>query len=545
MILSSLLLLFVPSACVQDPYHRILRELDRSLDSRLIAQEVFEIKMDSLRRCIETSENDSVKWLLSNQAFEYYRYNNIDSAQHYVRKGYEISRKKPDPRLELMTELNEIRLLCNKNLAITAEQRFNSVDTSLLQDDLQLQCAYLSCGNTLYSSLIGDVSSKHGRIEEKDSAKLKYFRLKYHQCDSNSSRGARIYAQHLYDNGNYQECLETLFPHIHSTSDLRQKAAIAFYLSRAHAALGQRDSSKFWMAFSSLCDLKSGSREYLSLCKLATMLYEDGDLKRAERYITTCFTDYVVFSSDSKMFDTGQAQLVITKARKTADHETTTFLITALVILTFMLLTILFMFRLYSRQQCQLKKFHETIVHVNMKLNEANKALHETNLQLLETNRQLKEANCIKENYVFRYMELSSIYLGNLEKMRLSLRAIAKTEGADAVVKKLRTPFLLETEYQHFYRIFDETFLSMFPNFVKEVNTLLEDTNRFPENPAKSLTTGLRIFALIRLGIQESGQIAIFLNRSATTIYTYRAKIKRHTVCPRDEFEKRICKIGL
>ena len=529
---------------IRELYRRTILELDKSLNTRHIVQEHFEVKLDSLRERLAKAETDSAQWFLSNQFFEYYRYNNIDSAQHYVLKEYTISRKGKNPRLELMTELNEIRLLCNRNLSKTACLHFNSLDTSLLECDRTLLLEYLSCGNSVYSGLVGYANDDCRKNERTGRDRLCYFRLKYHQCDSNSSRGARIYSQYLFDKGDYRKCLQILYPHIHSTSDLRQKAAIAFYLSRTYAALAQQDSSKFWIAYSSLCDLKSGSREYLSLCKLATQLYEDRDLKRAERYITTCFSDYVVFSNNSKMVDTGEAQLVISKARKIADHKTAMFLTAILCIVTLLLLIILYMFRLSFRQQQQLKKFHEAIVQVNMKLNQANRQLYETNFQLLRTNEQLKEANSIKENYVFKYMELSSIYLGNLEKMRISLRSLAKTKGVDAVVKKLRTPLPLEAEYEKFYRIFDETFLNMFPNFVKQMNTLLKDTAQIQDRPSKTLSTEARIFALIRLGIRESGQIATFLNRSATTIYTYRTKLKRNATCPKDEFEERLCKIG-
>lgn len=40
------------------------------------------------------------------------------------------------------------------------------------------------------------------------------------------------------------------------------------------------------------------------------------------------------------------------------------------------------------------------------------------------------------------------------------------------------------------------------------------------------LSTTLRIFALIRLGIEDSSKIAEFLHYSVNTIYNYRAKIK-------------------
>lgn len=527
----------------RDARMRIFAELDKSLKSRPLVQKRFEGQMDSLRRLLTLAETDSTRWMIADRLFKSYRYNNIDSAQHYVRVEYTIAHESADPHYRTLAELNEIMLLCSKNFPVLAEQRFQAVDTSLLHDDRQLLLAYLSCGNSVYGSLYNKAL---GRFTDAELIrKLNDFRLRYYRNDSLSCKGARLYAQFFLDKGAYERGIGILLPYVEAEPDLRLKGTVAYYLAKAYERLGNRGLCEYWMAVSSLSDLRSGSREYLSLCELALMLYEDGDLKRAEKYISTCFSDFVVFSGNSRMVNTGQAQLVISKARLVAGHRTTVFLIIVVSFMMLMLLGLLFMFRLSFRQQRQLKKSRDTIVAINTKLNEVNRQLQETNTHLLETNRRLQEANTIKENYVFRYMNLSSTYLGNLEKLRISLRSLAKKKGVDTVMKKLRMPLPLEEDYKRFYHIFDETFLNMFPDFVAQVNMLLDESGKFPETQGHSLATGLRIFALIRLGIKESGQIAIFLNRSATTIYTYRTKIKRHALCPKEEFESRICEIGI
>lgn len=97
--------------------------------------------------------------------------------------------------------------------------------------------------------------------------------------------------------------------------------------------------------------------------------------------------------------------------------------------------------------------------------------------------------------------------------------------------------------YNEFYRIFDETFLGVFPDFVEDVNSLLREEARFSLSNKKELSTGLRILAVIRLGITDSGKIAQFLNCAPTSVYTHRSKIKKQALCPPEEFEKRLCQI--
>ncbi len=65
-----------------------------------------------------------------------------------------------------------------------------------------------------------------------------------------------------------------------------------------------------------------------------------------------------------------------------------------------------------------------------------------------------------------------------------------------------------------------------------------------PKKPGH-LTTELRIFALIRLGIGDSVKIAQFLRYSVTTIYNYRTKARNKAVGNRDKLEEEVMKIGL
>lgn len=59
------------------------------------------------------------------------------------------------------------------------------------------------------------------------------------------------------------------------------------------------------------------------------------------------------------------------------------------------------------------------------------------------------------------------------------------------------------------------------------------------------LSTSLRIFALIRLGINDSSKIAEFLHYSVNTIYNYRARVKKGALGNKDEFEDKVKMIGI
>ena len=91
---------------------------------------------------------------------------------------------------------------------------------------------------------------------------------------------------------------------------------------------------------------------------------------------------------------------------------------------------------------------------------------------------------------------------------------------------------------------FDKTFLLLFPNFIGDFTSLLTDTDDIKLKQGELMNTELRIFALIRLGISDSGKISEFLRYSLSTIYNYRTKLRNKSLGPRDEFEANVMRIG-
>jgi hypothetical protein len=103
---------------------------------------------------------------------------------------------------------------------------------------------------------------------------------------------------------------------------------------------------------------------------------------------------------------------------------------------------------------------------------------------------------------------------------------------------------LKEQDLTDLFRNFDHAFLCLVPNFIEEFNKLLKPEARMVPDKDELLNTELRLFALIRLGVEDSSKIAEFLHYSVNTIYNYRAKVKNASIISRDDFEKRVKEIG-
>ena len=163
--------------------------------------------------------------------------------------------------------------------------------------------------------------------------------------------------------------------------------------------------------------------------------------------------------------------------------------------------------------------------------------------KLSATQRNLKQANHIKEEYIGHFLNLCSIYIEKLDRFRSTVNRKITAGQADDLLKLTKSSQFAGVEQKEFYANFDNAFLHLYPNFVAEFNELLQPEERFVLKTGELLNTELRIFAIIRLGIDDSSKIANFLHYSINTIYTYRNKVKNKAI-NRDKFEEEILKIG-
>jgi hypothetical protein len=174
-----------------------------------------------------------------------------------------------------------------------------------------------------------------------------------------------------------------------------------------------------------------------------------------------------------------------------------------------------------------------------------NKARTAHNEQIQAANGLMKEANRIKDEYIGRFLELSSNLIKRGEERSKQLNRLARDRKLEELYAELKSSQFINSGIRMFHQNFDEAFLNIYPDFIIEVNKLLlpNESFAFNEGESKRLTTELRILALIRLGISDNQEIADILRSSITTIYTYRSKLKARAV-NKDSFEDDVRKIA-
>ena len=311
----------------------------------------------------------------------------------------------------------------------------------------------------------------------------------------------------------------------------REAAILAYAIAKVYEEKGDIDKVTEYFARSAIADIKSGVKEYMSLRRLAALMFEYDDINRAYSYMKCSMEDAIFYNARLRTLESSEMFQVIDKAYQTKEAQRQTLLKTILGI-TCVLLTFIFFILVYVYKQKKRLSITKDELSISNKL-------------IKESNQNLLDSNIIKEEYIGLYIGHFSDYLSKIEKFKVKAQKVAKTQGEQALLKFIDSSLDPKDNLEEFYINFDKTILRLFPNFVEEMNKLLLKEERINLKTNDILTPELRIFALIRLGITDSIKIAYFLRYSVSTIYNYRTKMRNKAAGNRDEFENQVMKIGI
>ncbi len=304
-----------------------------------------------------------------------------------------------------------------------------------------------------------------------------------------------------------------------------------------------REKEKYYLALSSLSDIQSAITDHASLWMLADLLLKDGDIERAYHYIRFSWDETNRFRARSRSWQSADILSLIDKNYQATIEGKNRMLVTYLSLISVLTLLLISAIVYIYRQMKRLAEARNHLQETNEQLKVLNGELHQVNQRLQSANLGLSESNQIKEEYIGRFMNLCSSYIDKLDGYRRMVHKKISSGQIEELVKITRSSKGLEVELDALYKNFDTAFLHLFPNFVVQFNSLLQEDEQVVLKRDELLNTELRIFALIRLGINDSSQIAEFLRYSVNTIYNYRAKVKNKACVSRDDFENMIREI--
>lgn len=319
---------------------------------------------------------------------------------------------------------------------------------------------------------------------------------------------------------------------------------VAYYRYLIYRSLKDEDMVKYWLLKSAICDVKCAINDQASLWILAEILSKEKDVERSYKYINFSWNANKRFCTRIRSWQISpvlgtidhnyQAQL------KKANHR----LIFAIICVSLLVITLALLAFYVNKQKTYLSKARNELKKTNTQLEELNNKLSSTNDMLKASNDKLNESNSVKEEYIGQFLGTCSHYIDKLDKMRINVNKMVKNHQYNELYSMTKSSEVKEQELEELYTNFDKVFLHLFPNFVEDLNGLLKEDYQIHLSSPNKLSAMVRVFALIRLGIDDSTKIAEFLHYAINTIYNYRAKLRNGAINDRNEFEKKVRELG-
>ena len=495
-----------------------LSKVDNLIELHQSTQTNYQKQLDSLQLVISSANmSDDESFERYGQLFDMYRGFNVDSQLVFVQKRLALASQTDILEHKQVAQLNNAEVLMRSGMYHEAIGWMDMVAASPVEPVLRPY--YFHLRRTLYG-LMEDFS-----ITEQE--RLHYHQLTQDYRDSiiavepeKSFVHELVRADALYAVGQYNQALEVLEAYEAANGAETESVNIrSITKAQIYRAMGNHKEEKRYLIISACADLQKALREYIALRELAVLLYNEGDVERAYRYMTCAIEDANAGNMRGRTLEVGMIYPIVESAyrKKIVKRER---LLYGLIASIALIATLSVLFSVYYARQ------RKKLAIVNSKLKEANI--------------DLKQSNHIKTVYVGHYMMMTSLLIERFDAWRKQLNQKIKSNDIEPVQKELASQRFTQEQLAAFYRDFDEAFLNIFPDFVDKVQDLLVDNYVFRTKPGEKLNTDLRVLCCIRLGITDSTQIASFLRYSLSTIYNSRTRMRNLAKGNRDKFEERV-----
>ena len=518
-ILRSLTVSWLSCLCMILPAQN-LDSLYRCLDKEIVKFPQYVAQHDmvvaDLQERLASATDDAGRYALNFQLYEKYFPFKNDSAVYYLRQCIELANRMEQPeKADLCASLMALRCsntgMYDEALNILSEVKDHSGTYYRAYAHVYNELAY-------YTHL--------DEIREKYREKADYYEgLMLQTLPPTDDAVMLAREMRLLNNQQLEESMKVNDEWLAMTErGSHRYALVALYRYLEFKAQEDSVQMMYWLAESALSDVRNGVMDQGSMWEIANQLMLQGDVDRSYRYINFTSECASIYGSRQRSWQIAPLLSSIANQYKEANEQATNKLRLMLVAISVLALCLI-----------------GTLFYVNSQ----RKRLSEANHQLSMLNAQLYESNKVKEEYVGRFLRLCSLYIDKMDNFRKRINKMVKNRAYEDLYLVTRGQEFKDKELEELYESFDAAFLHLFPTFVEQFNALLVPEERVTLQKNERMNTILRIFALIRLGVEDSGKIAEFLHYSVNTIYNYRARVKNAALGNREDFERQVREIGI
>ncbi|RYZ96892.1 MAG: tetratricopeptide repeat protein [Sphingobacteriaceae bacterium] len=521
-------LMLMATTCFSEPgKDELLSQLDRELSKKDAYDQVKEQKIQQLKNSLsQSSGNLRRSFDICSALYEEYKSYQYDSAYVYARKLSQISYQLHDIGREYYSKVNIGFILLSSGMFKEAFDNLEGINAGMLHDSVKYEYYRLMMranfdlanydNDNQYSPRYQDQANKYidsAIAISKPGTYNNLYLAGYKKLKNNNLAGAEADFLNLLKNVKLTD---------------HQHAIVTSTLGNIYLEKKQRDKGVELLVQAVISDIRSSTKETLAIYWLAEIFYKSGDIKNAYKYIQEAMDDADFYGARQRRVQISSIlPMVAAEKLKYTEKEKTRFLIYLVSLVLLVVLVVVISIKL--ARQLKILKAKEAIIE-------------ETNAELEVINNRLIEDTHIKEEYIGYFFNVISGYILKLEKLKRSVETKLTQKRYDHI-QLIVDNIQIKKERDALFYTFDHVFIKIFPNFIISFNSLFKKEDQIWPKNDEVLTTDLRIFALIRLGVNDTETISKILEYSEKTIYVYKMRLKAKSILPPEEFDKRIMDI--
>lgn len=558
--LFSLLFLFVVLPLTAAPENEEIEKLLLKLDSLIAQKEIIEkekeLRISQLRLQKATvSSLEEEYWLNKKFYDEYYAYD-TDSALYYISCNLRIAQERGWKERILKWRIRKSHLLTATGLLKEAADELRTIPENDLSSTLKIE---------YYGEMIYLYSHLGQYIGDNITSQQEYYDKEKLYKDSICMVITPEHPLYLWYMGGsargtdkaLEMRIKLLKEVTQSKLDTYRDALNSYVLAHLYLDEGDKTSYLKYIIYSAMADIRTANKDIASLEELIQDLFTIGDIDRAYTYGNYCLQMGQAYHNRIRVADILSILDEIHKAYQKRNQEQqgrlSRYLIMMSILSVILLVAVLYIYRQMRRLSESRQKLNDANNSLNKhivqlsethhKMEEMNKQLQLLNKEQAVMNDQLRESNYIAEEYIAYAFSLCSTYISKLDEFRKTINRKIKT-GQSEEVKQITEASVVKKELKEFYHSFDSVFLRIYPDFVHDFNNLLRPEEQIVMKEGELLNTDFRIYALVRLGINDSVKIAEFLHYSPQTVYNNRLKMRSRAKVPKEEFVEHVKSLG-
>ena len=507
-----------------------------------------------------------------------------DSAMVYVQRGISLAEKTGNSEYYNRFLITKASLLIERGLYIEAKESLDKIEIS--QSDPKQNFLFYCAQSSLYYNLNAycqkmEFSQHYNELFKEYIGKALYY------CPKNSAMYYYMKGINLFFSGS---SINEISASLNKAMQMfgpenRMYGRAAYDLSKAYGNNKLWEQQRRYLLLAAISDVMSANNESLALQDVALLLYKNKhDLDKARKYINQTLKDAHAYNSRLQRVELYTNLHVILSAyneklQKEAIWKNVT-IICILVLLVVIAAAVVYVNRkknllklsekelkalteelsATNKQQLkdnktlqdsndelkynnnELKYFNNELKDSNNELKDSNNELKDSNKALRNSNDELENTNAKRELMANAFIMLCYQYIERLESQRKLVIRKIRANQQNELLSILSSSKRSTEENQNFLTQFDKIFLSLYPSFVNELNSLLIPEAQIELKEDNELTPSLRVAALVRLGVTESPKIAGILSYSLQTIYNYRSTLKNSAI-DKEHFEENLQKV--